>query len=247
MIENNDSSSKRAAVPGAPSAQPGRSSHRLRKRPVVWTLVAAAILISAAAHFFGGRVSAARRTTATLSVPTAVVQQGPIDDLIRLTGQTSARNYASITMPALRGGRVDLTLTKLVASGTSVKKGDVVATLDTTTQKENLTNAEDDLDQAQADMKRRQAQEEVDMETLRDNLRTLKAAMDEAAQDYGRTKSRTPSTRKYSSLTSSKPRRSTSRRRRPSLWRRPRSRLTWPSTRSLTSGCREPTTGSSRI
>jgi multidrug efflux pump subunit AcrA (membrane-fusion protein) len=50
-------------------------------------------------------------------------------------------------MSALRGGRVDLSLTKLVASGPPVKKGDVVAALDTTTQKENLTTAEDNLDQ----------------------------------------------------------------------------------------------------
>jgi multidrug resistance efflux pump len=184
MIEKNDSSSKRAAVPGEPSVQSSRSARRSPKRPLVWTLAAAALLVPAAVHFFGGRVSAARRTATTFSVPTAIVQLGPIDNLIRLTGQTSARNFASITMPSLRGGRVDLTLTKLVASGSPVKKGDVVAALDTTTQKENLTNAGDDLDQAQADMKRRQAQEEVDMETLRDNLRSLKAAMDDAAQDY---------------------------------------------------------------
>jgi multidrug resistance efflux pump len=192
MNEKDDSSSKRAAVPGEPSAQPSRPSRRLRKRPLIWTLAAAVILAPAAAHFFGGRVSAARRTTAALSVPTALVQQGPISELIRLTGQTSARNFASITMASLRGGRVDLSLTQLVAPGALVKKGDVVAALDTTTQKENLTTAEDNLDQSQADMKRRQAQEQVDMETLRENLRSLKAAMDQAAQDYRANEVKTP-------------------------------------------------------
>ena len=62
------------------------------------------------------------------AVPTAVVERGSLVQTIRLAGQISAREFANITVPLQRGrGGGTMNLTKLVAGGTLVKKGDVVA------------------------------------------------------------------------------------------------------------------------
>ena len=50
--------------------------------------------------------------------------------LLRVTGQTSARSFANIVVPRLRGsegGGGGIVVLKLAASGSWIKKGEVVA------------------------------------------------------------------------------------------------------------------------
>src|SRR5574340_987980 len=62
------------------------------------------------------------------SVQTAKVETGPLEKVIRLTGETSARNFASITVPIMRGpdSAREMVLIKLVEAGSFVKKGDAI-------------------------------------------------------------------------------------------------------------------------
>jgi multidrug resistance efflux pump len=179
---------------------------RASRHWVKWVVILAVLLAGLAAYSLASRVPQSQKSSALAGVSTAVVENGTVERVMRLTGQTSARNFASIKMPQLRGGRgggggqqgggggVDrgggggansgLTLKELVAGGAQVKKGDSLAVIDNTTYLENLDSAEDNLSQSQADLKRQEAQRQISVESLQQNLRSLKAAMDKAVQDY---------------------------------------------------------------
>jgi multidrug resistance efflux pump len=168
-------------------------SQHASKRWIKWVAIFAVLLAGLAAYMLANRVPQSQKSAAVVDVPTVVVQNGTVERVLRLTGQTSARNFATILMPQLPGGRggggggatsSGLTLQEMVAGGSQVKKGDSLAVVDNTTYLENLDTAQDNLDQSQADLKRREAQRQVDVENLQQNVRSLKAAMDKAVQDY---------------------------------------------------------------
>jgi multidrug efflux pump subunit AcrA (membrane-fusion protein) len=151
---------------------------------VKWLVLAAFLLAGWAAFLMANRSRQSQASAASQVVPTVAVQAATVDRVIRLNGGTSAIRFTSLKMPRLRGGRSMLTLTHLTKGGVQVKKGDVIASIDSTRQLENLEEAGDVLDQAQANLRRRIAQRQVDVENLQQNLRSRKAAMDKAVQDY---------------------------------------------------------------
>ncbi len=179
-------------VSGMTSGRSAEPQQRSAKRWLKWAVITGAVLASVAAYAVAEHEPQAKKAAAIESVPTMVVQPGSLDDVIRLSGQVSARDYAAITLPILRGGRPTLTLTQLVQGGAMVRKGDIVAALDMTDESQNLEDAEDSLNQSQADLKRRQAQQQVDMESLQNDLRGYRSAMEDAIQDYRANDVKTP-------------------------------------------------------
>ncbi len=165
------------------SPEPSEPPRPPSRHWVKWVAVLLVAVAGLTAYLFANRVPQAQKKSALEAVSTVPVQVGTVDQVLRLTGQTSARRFASIRMASLRGGRASLTLTQLVVGGTQVKQGDVVAALNTEDEVQNLDDAEDSLNQSQADLKRRQAQQQTDMENLQVSLRKYKAAMDKAVQD----------------------------------------------------------------
>ncbi len=137
------------------------------------------------------------QAAAVAAVPTAVVTTGTLQRTLRVAGQTSARNYASIVVARFRGqpgmghGR-NLVLTKLTPGGTTVKTGDVVAELDA----EDMLNAIDDLksnlDQSQLNLERQKAQLALDWTNLTQTLRAFKSTLDSATWDYKAAEVKTP-------------------------------------------------------
>lgn len=172
-----------------------------------WVVILAVLLAGLAAYSLANRVPQSQKSSALAEISTAVVENGTVERVMRLTGQTSARNFATIMMPPLPGGRnsgggggggrggggdTGLTLTELAAGGVQVKKGDTLALLDKTMYLELLDSAEDNLNQSQADLKRQEAQRQISVESLQQNLRSLKAAMDKAIQDYKASETKNP-------------------------------------------------------
>ena len=127
-------------------------------------------------------------------VRTVRVTKGPIQKVLRMTGSTSAKNYAAIAAPRMRaaeGGR-GLVLIYLARSGAIVKKGDVVAQIDTQAMKERLDDLEAQIQSADADIKKRKAEIGMNWENLQQTLRAAKAELDKVKLDSSAGEIRTP-------------------------------------------------------
>ena len=158
-----------------------------------WVAVAALLVAGALAAYFalrgGGKNSVPQTTVRTVKVFT-----GSLNQVVRITGTTAARNFASITAPMMRGpdsGR-NLVLIKLAAAGSIVKKGDLLAEIDAQPIKDHVDDLDALVQQADGDIKKRKAEQAIEMETLRQTLRAAKAALDKAKLDQGAAEIRMP-------------------------------------------------------
>lgn len=118
-------------------------------------------------------------------IRTAGVTSGPLARVVRVAGQTSARSFAAIMVPRFRGpdsGR-DLTLMKVANAGAFVKQGDVVAELDAQTLKDHIDDVNDQVEQAENDVLKKKAEQDVEWESLQQNLRVAKADRDKTKLD----------------------------------------------------------------
>lgn len=114
-------------------------------------------------------------------VRTAAVERGPIRRTIRLGGSIVSRNAAAIIAPRLRGrGARRLTLIRMAAAGSMVKKGDVVAEFDSEAQDRALENETSALLQAEMALAKRKAQHTVTAESDRQRLRKAVGDWDKA-------------------------------------------------------------------
>jgi HlyD family secretion protein len=166
-------------VPMPPSVQP--------KPPRRWLLPAGLALMGllGGALYLMLKPSQATKTGSTDLVRTARATAGTLDRIVRVAGQTSARNYATVMVPTFRGpdsGR-DLTLTKLAAAGTFVRKGDVVAELDAQTLRDHIDDVEDQVQQAENNVEKKKAEQDVERESMEQNLRVAKSTLDKANLD----------------------------------------------------------------
>lgn len=127
----------------------------------------------------------AAKTGSSDLVRSARAVSGTLDRVVRVAGQTSARNYAAIMVPVFRGGDSgrELTLTKLAGAGSYVKKGDTVAELDAQMLKDRIDDREDQVQQGENDVLKKKAEQDVERESMQQNLRVAKADLDKAKLD----------------------------------------------------------------
>lgn len=123
---------------------------------------------------------------------TAPVQKTNLEMRLRVTGQTSARQYAFIVAPRIRFRGVDpnMVLLKLVASGSIVRKGDIVAEFDPQAMKDRMDDQIATIKDYENNIKKRKVEQELDMENLQQSLRQAKAAVDKARLDFRTTQIR---------------------------------------------------------
>ncbi len=122
------------------------------------------------------------------------VRAGTIERTIRVTGQTAARNFVTITAPMMRGpdsGRA-LVLIQLAEPGQRVKKGDLIAQIDAQSLKDHVDDVHSQVVQAEADIKKRKAEQAIDWENLQQTLRAAKAEWDKAKLDASAQEIRMP-------------------------------------------------------
>ena len=176
---------------GAPApVEPATAAPPLRWK--WWVALGAAVLAGVAAYFvFRGST---QQPAAQSTVRTAKVFVGTLDRVLRVTGTTAARNFASITAPMMRGpdsGR-NLVLIKLATAGTVIQKNALLAEIDAQPIKDHVDDLDVLVTQANADIKKRQAEQAIEMETLRQTVRAAKAALDKAKLDNGAAEIRMP-------------------------------------------------------
>lgn len=140
-------------------------------------------LIAGGAYYWQQRQAAARQQAALLSVvPTVKAVQGDLESTLRLTGQTASQMAINVIAPKLTGpesGR-ELILLYMVPSGSRVKKGQLIAQIDGQSLKDHVDDVNDQVLAADADIRKRQAEQAVDMENLLQTVRVTKANLDKA-------------------------------------------------------------------
>jgi multidrug efflux pump subunit AcrA (membrane-fusion protein) len=148
-----------------------------------WLTIVLLLLAVAAGWFLRSKVES--KSPAPFAVRTTRAVHGVLEKTRRVAGSITARRFANIGAPILQApdqGR-GLTLIYLASSGSKVKEGEVVAKLDDQAVRDHLDDVEAGLSQAALDIRRREAQLVYQMESLRQNLRVAKAALDKANQD----------------------------------------------------------------
>ena len=142
----------------------GWSSVRRR----VGVLIAAAIVLALGAAGF-----VALKKGRGPEVPTAEVTRGDFIEIVETRGDIRPFRSVLVTAPYQAG---ELQILKLVANGSAVKQGDVVADFDALTLRRTLQDKQSELRQAQAELDQATQQSKIDAE--QDHTAVVKAKYD---------------------------------------------------------------------
>lgn len=118
-----------------------------------------------------------------------VARSGRIERSLRVTGMTQALRFSYLVAPRLRGSRhshgddFSLTLEKMLAPGSRVKKGDLVAGFDRQYMLVRLEDYKSDVVQQKLNLERLRANLSVRRAYMEQRIRSVKGAMEKAALD----------------------------------------------------------------
>jgi HlyD family secretion protein len=142
-----------------------------RRRTIVWTIAAVTLCL-----LVGVLASALRKSpTATAGdVPTTLVKRGDLEINVFATGELRAKHSESMTAPPIGGGLLEIT--KLLHTGTRVKKGDLVMEFDPSEQQYKVEQSRSEL--LQADQEITKAKADAAVVTAKDKVELLKARFD---------------------------------------------------------------------
>ena len=151
----------------------------------------------------GGRSADQKQAAAMAGLKTAKVAVGPLLQTVRVSGLTASRSFVNMTAPILRGpeGGREMSLLFLIQSGAHVKKGQLVAQIDSKTLEDHLDDIDDDIEQADADIRKRKAEQAVDLENLNQSIRGAKAEFEKAQLEAKASEVRTEVERELLKLT----------------------------------------------
>ncbi len=155
-----------------------------------------AILIVAGAAAWWLRSGRTQRQAASTEPLLRTFRVAPVtfERTVRVAGSTSARNFANITAPMMRGpdaGR-GMVLISLANSGAMVKKGELLAAIDPQSIKDHADDVAALTVQAEGDIRKLAADQAISLETLQQSVRAAKAALDKAKLDYSAQEIRMP-------------------------------------------------------
>ena len=183
----------------APAPVPARPAP---SRPWKWIIVLAALAVAA---YFAYRFVSAKSTSAipTVTVKTAKVAIGNLERTVRVGGQTAAINFANVTAPAMRGpdSNREMILLKTAVPGSWVKKGTLIAAIDAQSMQDHVDDLGDTIQAAEADVRKRKAEQQIEWENLQQTLRVSKSEVDKARLDYNAGEVRTDIERQLLKLT----------------------------------------------
>ncbi len=184
-------------VPAAPPVPPPATvepEHGPPSRRWVWGLLALIIIGGVVGYGLWRKQQAAQsQTAAVVGIKTARASVGPVVQTVRLAGTTSSRDFVNVTAPIVRGpeGGREMILLFLAPSGSKVKKGELLAQIDAKSIEDHVQDIGDDIEQAQADINKRKAEQSIDWENLNQTLRMSKAEWDKAKLEAKATEVRT--------------------------------------------------------
>jgi multidrug efflux pump subunit AcrA (membrane-fusion protein) len=161
------------------------------RRGLLWWIVGGAVIL-AAAFAYRFLPSAARNKSAPGTLRTSTVLRGPIEKTIRLTGVTIAGQSATLLTPRMWGVRGPGTqdfkqiLQKLIAPGTHVRKGDIVAEFDNIYMLNRMDDYKAWVNQHRANVRKLYALLEVKRKAYEQQILKAKADMEKAALELRR-------------------------------------------------------------
>ena len=139
-------------------------------------------------------------------------QRGQFDILVITTGELQAENSTDITGPDFAQSRriraMDIKITDLVPEGTEVKEGDYVATLDRTSFDNTLKDELERLDTYETNLDVKILDTAVTLSNLRDNIKNLRFAVEEAEITLQESKYEPPTTIRQAEISLDKSKRS---------------------------------------
>ena len=142
-----------------------------RRRSIAWGALALIVVAVIAMLAFARRTSL---TAADGRIPVAQVQRGDLDLKVYATGELRASHSMALTAPQIGGGA--LQITRLLHTGASVKKGDIVFEFDPSEQNYKLEQNRSELMQAEEEITKALADAEV--QAAQDKVELLKARFD---------------------------------------------------------------------
>ena len=145
--------------------------------------MAVLFLAAAAGWWLWTRQGAPRMPPTTAKTVAATV--GPLESTIRLNGQTSARNFYTVTAPIMRGpeSRGSMIIEKMAKGGEMVRKGDPLIAIDGQSMADHVDDVKDQLRQGQNDVAKRKAEQAVEIGQLEQTLRIAKSQLEKATLD----------------------------------------------------------------
>lgn len=174
----------------APSPKPGAAPEEPRRGRIFIYLGLIVLGLTILGVMRWQSTRSARPAAVVARVATA--ERGSVVRHMRVTGVTSARNFANVMAPTLRGPESrDLYILQLVPSGTMVKKGQVVATLDPQAIQDHLDDTRADFKDKANQMESHKAELKLEMENLLQNVRVAQANVNKARLDSRATEVRT--------------------------------------------------------
>ncbi len=171
---------KLAPVPVPPAPKEGGSWKG-------WVILAVVAAGGWAAYEYGYKKQVAEKAaqSTVAAIPTVKAVTGRLEVRTRVAGVSAARVYANVTAPMIRGpeGNRPMVLLSLAPSGSMVKKGDLVASIDGQSLQDHIDDVKDTVDAADADVRKRKAELEIDWQNLQLTLAVAKADLDKARLD----------------------------------------------------------------
>jgi len=163
-----------------PVAPPPAKSNKLL------ILLLVLVVVAGVGYWLYSRSAAKPDAAATTTTRTVKAEISPVIQTTRITGSTSARSYANITAPSMRGreGGGQMNILYLAKSGSTVRKGEKILEIDAQGMQDHVDDLEDTIKQANNDVRKRQAEQAVEWESLQQTLRVSKATLDKANWDY---------------------------------------------------------------
>ncbi|HYP07570.1 MAG TPA: efflux RND transporter periplasmic adaptor subunit [Bryobacteraceae bacterium] len=160
-------------------------------KPWKWLILLA--VVAAGAFYWVRSANQPAPTAPIVAAKTAKITAGTLTRSIRVSGQTSARDFANITGPRMQGpdANREMVLEKTATAGSWVKKGTVIAVIDSQSMQDHVDDLEDTIVAAQADIRKRKAEQAIDIESMQQTIRVTKAQVDKARLDYGASEVRT--------------------------------------------------------
>ncbi len=148
--------------PTAPVITGGaRGGRKLRLTQRRWVRICFALLLALAA-FLVIRALTSSSPAATL---TAVAKRGRFDVVVVETGELQAEHSRSVTAPMMAsGGRMQLAVQYLAPEGTRVDSGALLVSFDPADQFKTISDKQNDLKSAEADLQKLKAQQASDKE-----------------------------------------------------------------------------------
>lgn len=174
-----------AASPASPQPRLVTLTPRKRSKSVIWIGLILIAVVAGGAWLY--RTQAHKSSTsATAAVRTLRVAEGAAGPLLRVNGTTSARVFAAVNAPKMMGpdaGR-GMLLQSIAKSGSMVKSGEVIAQIDSQAIRDHADDIGALIQQTDDLIKRRKADQSIELGNLGQSIRATKASLDKAKLDY---------------------------------------------------------------